>query len=289
MKRGFLFSSGLSVFGSSLSSLCFITLVAKTEEPLLVTCLVGASFFAQSLSGALTGYLSRYFEVRKLLYNLDIVRIVLLLSFIYFYQESAYLAIGLNFFLSAIDGVFHANRLQYINLYFSDQKEKSLFISHLQGVDTTASMLGPVLAGLLIISLPMKICFLIDAFSYILTSLFWVLQKNVTSKSFGKFRILEGYYTIIENKSLKNMLLARMIGAIPMIIWSVLLPLILVNNLGKDLFSRNQGVVLSIMSLGVFATNFLLPKIKASKMKMIEKKLSLFCHISFIRRFLYYG
>lgn len=168
-------------------------------------------------------------------------------------------------------GIFHSNRFQYINLYFPDTKEKNLFISKLQSVDTTASILGPVVAGLVITFLPMNISFLIDSFIYLVTAIFWMVQKRVVIPNQKEMKLLEGYHVIGKMKSLRDMILARIIGGIPMVVWSALLPLLLIKYLDKNLFSSSQGMALTVMSLGVFLTNIFLPKIKHGSMETIEK------------------
>ena len=271
MKKYFLCFSGLSIFGNSLSVLCFLTLMAKTRDPMMVTLLISSTLLANTLSGLAAGFLFRHFKVKNMLYIFDFIRFLLLILCSVSYEASLYLIIVFNFILNAIEGAFHANRLQYINLYFKDIKIKNVFISHLQSIDTAGGIIGPVIAGLVIAFLPMSVCFLIDSFTYLISTIFWICQKQVDTHTKDKMRPLEGFYVVKNHPSLQKMIFARFICNIPTVIWTVLSPLILITVLGSDLFSYNQGVVLALMSVGVLMTNIGLPKIKKEQTENIEK------------------
>jgi hypothetical protein len=257
-------ASAVSAFGSSLTQLCFIVLASQADSVQGVTWVIIASYTGLTLAGPLNGLLAKYLEPLNLLRACEALSIAILWFVILSKPESITILASLIFCLSLAEGVFHPNRYGYINSAIADLKEKNNFLSKLQSVDNSLSILGPVTGGLILYFTSVQICFTIDTISFALSLLYWIKQgESQQSQSKHRHtRVLDGYFVIIGSRPLLLMNIARILGNYVFIVWSIALPWILLKMAGATRFAVYQGLCLGVMAFGLFLTNILTARIQ---------------------------
>ncbi len=262
-KKLFLACSGISVLGSSITYICMIVFCAKLNSIMGITWLVISSQLGITFSGIANGFLSRKITNPTLLKNTELIRSLLILIIIIANIESLSLLCAIMFSLSILEGIYHPNRYRFINLSFQSLKEKNIFISKLQSIDSSLAIIGPIIGGIMITILPLRLCLIIDFLSFLISFMYWNYEYKSKHNLFDNkenYSIIEGYLVIKNNKSLITMNIARILGNCTFIVWTLLLPIILIKIYSEHELGLYQGIILGIMSLGLFSSNFFAPK-----------------------------
>lgn len=263
----FLAISGSNQFGSALTSLSFMVVAVKQFGSAGVVGMLIAYYFGISLGGLVVAYIARFGAATRVVAMVEGLRAIILLLIAIENPSNMLGIVGAYFVISLLESIYHANRYHYINSAFSNDDEKSKFISTLQAIDSSASVIGPMIAGVLIAATSTRVAFSIDAATFIISCMLWIkiAQKNPCVTN-NKLSLLDGYKVIWQTKSLLFINVARALGNSAFVFWNIFLPIAIIKFTQGDNFSLIQGVATGAFAFGIVVVNIIIPSV-ANKAK----------------------
>lgn len=261
--RKFLTLSGFNNFASSLLAMFLLKTyvdIFGTED---IAYLFVAQYVGIALSGLLTGALNPYFAPTTIVKSIDFLR--LLLIFLLAQSEPAAGALLLFFvcLISLFDGTYHACRYQIIQNCLNDVKERTIFTTQLQSIDSSSMILGPVVGGILLTVLPSSQWLYGLLAVYAINLGWWISFGNSTIQRSIHIvaRWFDGYKLLATSPSLRQLNIARILGNVAFVSWNVWLPMWIFARFPIGEFAYFQGLSLGVFACGLFLGNFLIMQI----------------------------
>lgn len=256
----YILAGGLSQFGSALSFLAFLTIAVKDDPVLGVSLLTGSFYFAVGLSGVFAGIVQKIVSPVLAIRTIELLRASILLIFCFSTDFKMWVVVAVALILYFLEGVFHPFRYHVFRSQMNDEIARMSFFSRLQSIEGSLSIVAPIAAGLLITFVPINLVFLIDAASFGFSFIVWASFRADREISIQNLSWLAGYREIFVRASLRYMTLARMLGNVMFVFWSLALPLWLLHGLSDESdFGSFQGSYLGLTAVGLMLINLVRP------------------------------
>lgn len=269
-KLRFILVGSTSSFGSVLTALCFANLAVNTPSAgsQIAIAIVVSHYFATALGGLASGFVARYLNSIDTIKAVERIRTALaaflvtigLLSL----DSHPVSLLSLSFFLSLLEGVFHANRYAIIRNEIIDTHDRNIFIARVQSVDSSLAILGPAAAGVLVVILPASAIYGFDLITFAVSMCFFTTTPFAISRCkapLATVSTLHGYQTILRTPGLLRMNFARVLNNVAYACWNTALPVIIVKTWGQEHYGFYSGVTQSLVGGSLFATNLVLPRL----------------------------
>jgi MFS family permease len=265
--KTFLAISGANQFGSALTSLSFMVVAVNQFGSAGVVGMLIAYYFGISLGGLVVAYAARFGAATRVVAMVEGLRAIIMLLIAIENPSNMLGIIGAYFAISLLESIYHANRYHYINSVFSNDDEKNKFISTLQAIDSSTSVIGPMIAGALIAASSARVGFFIDAATFMISFMLWIkiAQKHPCATS-NKLSLLDGYKIIWQTKPLLFINVARALGNSAFVFWNIFLPIAIIKYMQGDSFSLIQGAATGAFAFGIVIVNIITPSV-ANKIK----------------------
>lgn len=250
--RPFFVVSALNQLGGSLTSVVLLTLATINYGAQGAVFIWIAFYVAVSMGGALVPILDRYWTGLLAIFVSEIARATLLLPIVAFPDSPLLLLCATQFAISLFESVYHPNRYSFINQVFPEQKQKAEFLAHLQTFDSIAGVIGPVCAGLLILSVSFQVGLLLDIATYVVSAVYWRRMsygRNLRSQLSPN--LMAGFRALVDNSQVRNVNVARILGNGLFVFWGVFLPSAVVRGIGVEQSPLAYGVSAGAMAAGI--------------------------------------
>lgn len=260
----------VSILGSNIHSIVFMWLILDiTESAFIASFSFVLNFIPLIIFSTYAGVLSDKYNKKNIMVISDFLSgiMAIVLGIYITNQQSPNLVIimFISFLMSSINAFFN-NASSTITPEITED-ELLLVNSSIAIVVKLASVIGPLLGGLLITLVKPEVCFIINGISFIISAIFEIFIKNkATSPSLLDKKSLRqklslGFQTLLKNKFL---LYISIIGGgiinfflAPL---SIYLALYIKNYL--NLSSFNYGIIVSCITFGGILISIVLPKLK---------------------------
>lgn len=186
---------------------------------------------------------------------------------------SPFIGLPAIFLIFLLNGLDHPNNLRFFNEALPE-KEKMAFFSFTEATSAMFTIASPILAGLIIAKFGVKVCFLIDGATYLISCLPWLKLRKVgfyNEKLNEKINWLIGFKTIYSNFDVRSLTIGRLLVNLAYVSCTTAVPLILarITSHSVELFSSRQGFVNSLVSCGFIGASIIGIKIgKNSKLML---------------------
>lgn len=252
----YLVLSAASIFGSSLTSLCFLTIATSKHGFKGSFTILATFYFAVAVSGLVASLAGRFRGTSSLLGTMEILRALILIFCIFCAVDHLYILAISNFLLALLDGVHHPNAYHWISNTFTAEQDKNQFIVQLQSMNSIGAAIGPIAGGSLILLLGTTTALIIDCITFMATAIYWLsIVKNTAPQYQDKLPLLIGYKTIWSNKKLRYLNACRIFGNGAFLYWNLILPYLLIHFFARQDFAVLQGFSMATMALGIFFIN----------------------------------
>lgn len=249
---GSLSSAGASISLIALSASFYALDPAGTASSFIYV----VNYFGIGLIGFVGGWILQRFTA----ITLGIAG-ALISAFIIFYlaslpQISPYIGLPAIFLIFLINGIDHPNNLRFFNEVL-EEKKKIAFFSIKEGASYVLGIAAPTLAVFIIKFSSIKICFLIDGATYILSCLPWIVLKRKQSllqlnSTVSKPSWFIGFQTLVRDKNIRLLNISRLLNNLAYAIWMTIFPFFLakIAHGDENIFVQEQGVATSLISGG---------------------------------------
>lgn len=216
----FLVGQTISNLGTSFTTVALPLLIFKlTESPIHLSIATSANFLPYLLFGLIMGAWVDRSNRKRLMIILDILRAIIIVSIpilVYFNLLSIWYIYVVIFLTSALSIGF--NSAQFASIpELVDHKDLVSANSKFQAGFSIASAAGPVLAGIMITLIPVYDLFLLDALTFVISSLsLLIIRRDLSARrerasTTIRRDIAEGVRFVIDNMVLRYLSLMIMI------------------------------------------------------------------------------
>ena len=250
--RLFFVVSAFNQFGGSLTSVILLTLATINYGAQGAVLIWIAFYVAVSMGGMLAHILGRHLTGLLAIFVSEIARAILLLPIVVFPDCPLLLLCATQFAIWLLESVYHPNRYSFINQMFPEQKQKAEFLAHLQTFDSIAGVIGPVFAGLLILSVSYRVGLLLDIATYVVSAVYWrrmSYERNL--RHLPRSNLMAGFRALLDNSQVRNVNVARILSNALFVFWGVFLPTAVVHGIGVKYSSLAYGVSAGAMAAGI--------------------------------------
>ncbi len=158
------------------------------------------------------------------------------------------------FLIFVLGGIDHPNNLRFLNMVLKED-EKITFFSKLEAFSYLLTVTTPLIAAWLISHYGSRTCFVVDAVTYIVSALPWLLirQFKMPDDKLGQEKSwFAGFRELWCNTNLRALTLGRLLNNLAYVTWAVALPLTVAKmaNYNVGLFASTQGWANAMLSTG---------------------------------------
>ncbi len=167
------------------------------------------------------------------------------------------------FLIFLLNGVDHPNNVRFFNEAVPTCQKLSFF-SFTESVTAIFQILSPLLAGIIIASLGLKACFIIDGCTYLISVLPWLIIRNkigkVNKDKFPtKINYFLGFQVLYNNPQVRALTISRMLNNLAYVTCTTGIPLVIARIANKDqeFFTFQLAITNALISTGFISAGLL--------------------------------
>ncbi|MED2974242.1 MFS transporter [Fictibacillus sp. B-59209] len=269
-----LYSQVTATIGELFLTIALATLAVQiTGSGIAAAWLISINAVATFTIGFTAGPLIDKNSRKKVMLISDVARAILLIPFFFLTKETFWVAYILTFLLACFNSLFHPARESYIQTLFKGEERLDI-ITTVQSSLSIVSLLVPSIAGLLISLIDIKIAFVINILTFIISALLILQIKSDPKNDIKEHKnfldtALSGWKYILTNKRLVNLNITRVLLTSGIAIFSVVSYQLLVDTskiLKDDIsfitFPLLLGIVSSLQGIGSLTAGLTIKKHK---------------------------
>ncbi|MGE7839727.1 MFS transporter [Lysinibacillus sp. NPDC093712] len=252
-----------------------------TDSPIQAAWLVSISALATFMMGLVASWFIDKFPRKHLMLICDILRAFLIIPLFFISDENFWVVYIIVFLIACCNSVFHPSREGYIQSQF-EKDDRLEIVSTIQSYLSSISLIGPTIAGILIVFFSPRTSFVINLTAFIISALFIMkIAKDtpVSDSSLETFwkKISSGWVYLFRNKSLLKLNLSRIFLTSALAIYVIVNYLYLASMVNQTIFNVTLtfpillGLVNTIQGAGALVGGFVIKKNKKKISNNLEK------------------
>lgn len=252
-----------------------------TGSPIQAAWLISISALATFVMGLVASWFIDKFPRKHLMLICDILRALLIIPLFFISDETFWFVYIIVFLIACCNSVFHPSREGYIQCQF-EKDDRLEIVSTIQSYLSSISLIGPTIAGILIVFFSPRTSFLINITAFIISALFIMkISKDtpVSDSSLETFwkKISSGWVYLFRNKSLLKLNISRIFLTSALAIYVIVNYLYLASMVNQTIFNVTLtfpillGLVNTIQGAGALVGGFVIKKNKKIISNSLEK------------------
>lgn len=249
---GSLSSAGASMTLIALSA----SLYAVDPEGTASSSIYVLNYFGVGLVGFAGGWILQRFTAVTLGITGALISASIVFCLASLTQVPPYIGLSAIFLIFLINGIDHPNNLRFFNDVL-EEKKKMAFFSIKEGANYVLGIVAPTLAAFIIKFSSIKVCFMIDGLTYIISCLPWIILKKKQDLSelippASKPNWFVGFQLLIKDKNIRLLNISRLLNNLAYATWMTTFPFFLakIAQGDKNVFAQEQGITTSLISGG---------------------------------------
>lgn len=135
------------------------------------------------------------------------------------------------FFIFLLNGIDHPNNLRFFNEAVTE-KQKLSFFSFTESITAIFQIFSPLLAGVIIVSIGLKACFIIDGLTYLFSALPWFFVRrkigdDTKDQVPTKVNYFLGFQILYTNPHVRALTISRLLNNLAYVTCTTAIPLVI--------------------------------------------------------------
>ena len=279
--------SVISVCASTIAQIVVFKQIISSFGPIGGGYYIVLGLTAGIIGGAINNFYIKITKQRTLVWAIDALRIATI-AIVAVIGDSTIILFGYLLLLIS-DAVYNAQRIAVISGRSGDETSRSVLITWLQTAETSATILAPVAAAVLVLNINMINMLIIDAITFSISMIYWfyiemICRIRVEQKP---RTFIGGYKFIIQNKKLASLTAFRTAAASITIVWSIIVPMKAIQAFGANTYTTLQALSTCLTAATMIVMARYATKIYRKNMNFLYK-LCQFC-VTAISGIMIYG
>lgn len=179
------------------------------------------------------------------------------------------------FLIFLLNGLDHPNNLRFFNESLSSSQKISFF-SFTESLTAVFQIVSPLVAGAIIVFYGVRICFVIDGCTYLISALPWlIIKRRMSSMNLGdqerKVNLFLGFRVLYENLEVRSLTISRLLNNLAYVTCTSAIPLVIAGLANKDqsVFAYQLAVTNAIVSAGFIIAGLIGAKISQNSKNVV--------------------
>ena len=167
------------------------------------------------------------------------------------------------FLIFVLNGIDHPNNLRFLSEALQDNQKLSFF-SFSESITAVLQIMSPIFAGIIIASAGIKICFIIDGCTYLVSTLPWfIIRKNMGNTQLRsipeRVNYFLGFQVLYSNSQVRSLTISRLLNNLAYVTCTTAIPLVIARIASKDqeYFTFQLAITNALISSGFIGAGFL--------------------------------
>src|ERR1700722_13621205 len=167
------------------------------------------------------------------------------------------------FLIFLLNGIDHPNNLRFFNEVVPERQKLSFF-SLTESIAAVFQILSPLLAGVIIASMGIKACFIIDGCTYLISALPWLIIKKkigntINDRPTENINYFLGFQILYSNSRVRALTISRLLNNLAYVTCTTAIPLVIawIANKDQEFFTFQLAITNALISTGFIGAGLL--------------------------------
>jgi len=167
------------------------------------------------------------------------------------------------FLIFLLNGIDHPNNLRFFNEAVPERQRLSFF-SFTESITAILQIISPLLAGIIIASVGLKACFIIDGCTYLISALPWFMIKKkigntIDDRPPAKINYFLGFQVLYNNPQVRGLTISRLLNNLAYVTCTTAIPLVIawIANKDQEVFTFQLAITNALVSTGFIGAGLL--------------------------------